>query len=121
MCGGFANIACPGALVCIDDPSDSCDPRNGGADCSGLCVAIDGGATTVCGATSCAPGDVCLRQYSGVDGGGGPTPQRCVPVPGACKPEPTCSSCFAVDPCSTQCADVLFTVGGDRFVDCMGQ
>lgn len=38
-CGGFANFACPeGYAGCIDDPRDSCDPANGGADCGGICV-----------------------------------------------------------------------------------
>ncbi len=38
FCGGIAGIACTGGSVCIDDPSDSCDPASGGADCSGICV-----------------------------------------------------------------------------------
>lgn len=37
FCGGIAAIACPGAGVCVDDPSDGCDPTRGGADCGGLC------------------------------------------------------------------------------------
>ncbi len=39
MCGGIAGIACEAGMTCVDDPSDSCDPMNGGADCSGICVA----------------------------------------------------------------------------------
>jgi len=39
MCGGFAGIHCPDDSICVDDPCDSCDPTNGGADCSGICVA----------------------------------------------------------------------------------
>ena len=38
-CGGLAGIPCPGKLVCVDDPSDNCDPKTGGRDCSGICVA----------------------------------------------------------------------------------
>jgi hypothetical protein len=39
QCGGFANLQCSDStMVCVDDPSDSCDPDNGGADCSGICV-----------------------------------------------------------------------------------
>lgn len=41
MCGGIAEIQCPDGLICIDDPDDDCDPENGGADCSGICVADD--------------------------------------------------------------------------------
>ncbi len=36
-CAGFLGIACPGSYVCVDDWRDSCDPKNGGADCPGLC------------------------------------------------------------------------------------
>ncbi|AEO55816.1 hypothetical protein MYCTH_2300032 [Thermothelomyces thermophilus ATCC 42464] len=39
FCGGFANIQCENENhVCIDAPDDNCDPRNGGADCGGICV-----------------------------------------------------------------------------------
>jgi len=37
-CGGIAGRACPGAGRCVDDPSDSCDPDHGGADCGGVCA-----------------------------------------------------------------------------------
>ncbi|KAF2258368.1 hypothetical protein CC78DRAFT_478934, partial [Lojkania enalia] len=39
MCGGIAAFECeePGQQ-CVDDPRDSCDPKNGGWDCGGLCV-----------------------------------------------------------------------------------
>ncbi len=36
-CGGFTGKACPDGLTCVDDPNDSCDPANGGADCGGIC------------------------------------------------------------------------------------
>ncbi|KAF1811028.1 hypothetical protein P152DRAFT_459900 [Eremomyces bilateralis CBS 781.70] len=39
MCGGFAGFKCAGPeQVCVDDPRDDCDPKNGGFDCGGLCV-----------------------------------------------------------------------------------
>ncbi len=38
MCGGFGNLPCPDGLVCVDDPSSSCN-ENGGVDCSGICLA----------------------------------------------------------------------------------
>jgi hypothetical protein len=38
FCGGIAAFQCPDGQVCIDDPSDGCDPRRGGADCGGICV-----------------------------------------------------------------------------------
>lgn len=38
-CGGFAGRRCTDTTqLCIDDPTDSCDPNNGGADCSGICI-----------------------------------------------------------------------------------
>ncbi|KAF2823209.1 hypothetical protein CC86DRAFT_64403 [Ophiobolus disseminans] len=47
MCGGFAGFKCEEkGTLCHDDPRDECDPKLGGADCGGLCVAphrrIDG-------------------------------------------------------------------------------
>jgi hypothetical protein len=38
MCGGIAGFPCPDGLKCADDPSDDCDPTQGGADCPGICV-----------------------------------------------------------------------------------
>jgi hypothetical protein len=65
-CGGFAGTPCPDGLTCVDDPSDSCDPNQGGADCMGVCI---GGVEPECEA---APGsgkryvghspDMCARM-----------------------------------------------------------
>lgn len=38
MCGGIAGFPCPDGMKCVDDPSDNCDPAQGGADCAGICV-----------------------------------------------------------------------------------
>jgi len=38
MCGGFAGFRCATSGKCVDDPTDSCDPMNGGADCAGVCA-----------------------------------------------------------------------------------
>lgn len=38
FCGGFAGIPCDAGEECIDDPTDDCDPQNGGADCGGVCI-----------------------------------------------------------------------------------
>jgi hypothetical protein len=35
-CGGFAGLKCDGK--CVDDPTDNCDPKRGGADCIGICI-----------------------------------------------------------------------------------
>ncbi len=40
-CGGIAGFQCPDGEVCGDDPSDSCRPGAGGADCMGLCMSCD--------------------------------------------------------------------------------
>lgn len=38
LCGGFAGFRCPDSRqICVDKPDD-CDPKNGGADCGGVCV-----------------------------------------------------------------------------------
>ena len=36
-CGGIAGRPCPQGKTCVDDPTDDCDPRRGGADCPGRC------------------------------------------------------------------------------------
>lgn len=36
-CGGIAGIQCADGGICVDDPTDDCDPRQGGADCPGIC------------------------------------------------------------------------------------
>jgi hypothetical protein len=38
FCGGIAGFQCSPGLECVDDPSDTCDPDRGGADCGGICV-----------------------------------------------------------------------------------
>ena len=38
-CGGANNIQCNVGQRCVDDPSDDCDPSNGGVDCIGICEA----------------------------------------------------------------------------------
>ena len=37
-CGGPSRIQCQGGMVCVDDPSDNCDPTRDGLDCKGMCV-----------------------------------------------------------------------------------
>lgn len=37
-CGGFAGLQCATGLTCVDDPTDTCNPATGGADCGGICV-----------------------------------------------------------------------------------
>ena len=35
-CGGPSAITCPGGMRCIDDPTDKCDPKKDGINCSGV-------------------------------------------------------------------------------------
>lgn len=37
VCGGIAAVQCPEGQTCVDDPADTCDPKQGGADCPGIC------------------------------------------------------------------------------------
>ncbi|WP_050430852.1 hypothetical protein [Chondromyces crocatus] len=69
-CGGIAGLPCPAGLVCVDDPRDDCDPRMGGADCSGICVDDPDSSTppsgvtagwSVCGKAICGRGTVCCN------------------------------------------------------------
>jgi hypothetical protein len=61
FCGGIAGIQCPDGQVCIDDPSDSCDPNHGGADCGGICVDQ---TVKPCGNTICPTGTTCCNPLT---------------------------------------------------------
>lgn len=37
-CGGITGTPCPGAGTCVDDPTDTCNPNEGDADCAGICT-----------------------------------------------------------------------------------
>jgi hypothetical protein len=58
FCGGIAARPCPGSGQCIDNPTDSCDPNNGGADCGGVCVCVQN-ALCARGLTFDSSPDVC--------------------------------------------------------------
>lgn len=83
FCGGIAGIACPGAGSCVDNPNDSCDPTQGGADCGGICecniraLCVQGSVfnpapdvcacvpapeTDACSTARCAAGSHCVSQ-----------------------------------------------------------
>src|SRR5262249_44530567 len=46
-CGGITGKPCPGLGRCTDDPSDTCDPNAGGADCGGICTCVQNVLCTV--------------------------------------------------------------------------
>jgi hypothetical protein len=48
-CGGIMGKICPSGFSCADDTNDSCDPKNGGRDCMGICV----GKATKCEPVRC--------------------------------------------------------------------
>jgi hypothetical protein len=127
FCGGIAGIPCPGAGTCIDDPSDDCDPKNGGADCGGLCVckarltcrpgthfdSSPGVCACVpdlpnpCATVLCAAGTICRVQN------GNPV---CVPAPGGgacggnqCGPGQFCcnASCGTCAPIGGACLQIV--------------
>eukprot|EP01083_Nonionella_stella_P226253 803687_1 len=59
ICGGIAGLTCPNGYTCIDDPRDTCDPKNNGVDCSGFChetpTCTDGTTTCTCDKSTCEP------------------------------------------------------------------
>jgi hypothetical protein len=62
FCGGFAAFQCSDpSEVCVDNPDDSCDPNNGGADCGGICVppTPPPPPPQSCQQTGCAAGQYC--------------------------------------------------------------
>ncbi len=96
-CGTIAGLVCAAGLTCLYDAAAGCDPRDGGADCSGLCGLVrhpeprdlDGGSApdgghgvgAFCGGLAgfaCAaglecvddPSDWCDPQLGGADCGG---------------------------------------------------
>lgn len=100
QCGGFLGTPCPGMGLCKDDPRDDCDPRAGGADCSGVCVCratnscplgsvFDSNPAVcacrpkvpICRGNPCAFTDCVVGRKCVVDSACHAT---CVPNPGAC-------------------------------------
>ena len=95
FCGGIAGFACPPGSTCIDDPTDSCDPQQGGADCGGICVRDD--EPPKCGGFSgslCPTGYDCLddpRDDCDPNTGGADCPGICRPAPSPqCKSDADC-------------------------------
>ncbi len=89
FCGGIAGIPCPDGQVCVDDPSDDCDPRAGGADCGGICTS----KSDPCASVRCPSGTQCVADGESV---------RCAPTGGACGD--------TVCPAGTQCCNPLMSI-----------
>jgi hypothetical protein len=89
-CGGIAARPCPGTGKCVDDPSDDCDPANGGADCGGICTCVQtqlcirgshfDSAPAVCACVPDVPTDKCAAVTC-------LTGQVCCPSCGVCQPQ----------------------------------
>ena len=114
FCGGIAGFPCPAGQECVDDPSDDCDPNNGGADCAGICKApfCGGIAGFPCPeGLQCIddPSDDCDPNKGGADCGG-----ICVPPKGdpcgktVCGPGTTCcnASCGICTPPGRVCIQI---------------
>jgi hypothetical protein len=66
-CGGIAGLTCPSGYQCVDDPTDSCDPAKGGADCIGICKKSSTPTVTHCGGfagLTCPAGQECVDDPS---------------------------------------------------------
>ena len=135
VCGGFAgstcNCACEDgyAPTCVDDPNDSCDPTNGGADCSGLCQCRAPETSGTCSEESpeCPKGSFCnfspergyeCKKYSPIGGiCGGRTrlgeTNVCNPDEGFCLDQ---TFCFVGDALGT-CAPYYCNCNSDQDCD----
>jgi len=104
ICGGIAGLACPGMGQCADDPSDSCDPSAGGADCSGICSCVETVACTNTSHFDSSP-SICACVAN--------TPTQCPPVceiyceHGNVPDANGCPTCTCNPPPSSACATVL--------------
>ena len=132
-CGGIAGIGCPGMGRCLDDPSDSCDPSAGGADCGGICTCIENVACTtdskfdnspaVCACVPikpvCPPVCQIFCEYGNVlDTNGCPT-CKCNPPPNACAAV-LCPAGTICDPATGKCTSAKVTCGGFTGKPCPG-
>jgi len=62
-CGGFGGLKCAGGSICVDDPTDTCDPSSGATDCAGVCIKDPTPAPPQCGGFAgllCPKGLICV-------------------------------------------------------------
>lgn len=123
-CGGFAGLKCPGAGTCVDDPSDSCDPKQGDADCNGVCECS--GAAVLCPAgaifdnspgvcacvTKTPPPPPPAVRCGGIAGIQCPGGGKCVDDPNdGCDPNNGGADCGGI----CQCIETVSCIIGDVF------
>ncbi|MEJ7735137.1 MAG: hypothetical protein WKG00_38860 [Polyangiaceae bacterium] len=87
-CGGLLGLGCPEKYECVDDWRDECDPEQGGADCSGLCEHVDGGAACAPFTPLCGTGEVCVDGRHDLP---------CVPPADDTPPQCLTGTCVAAD------------------------
>lgn len=90
-CGGLLGLPCPEGQTCVDDPSDGCDPDNGGADCIGMCINGNGGGNG--GGNACNHHDDPTKVYIGT------SPQECAVIHFFCSE----GSHYFADECGCGC------------------
>lgn len=107
-CGGIVGAQCPGGYVCVDDPSDSCDPNAGGADCGGVCVRSSD--HNPCAAMLCETGTECCSVCGGVcvPAGTDCAAVDCAPTGETCGP----NVCGAGEYCCNPSCGICAPVGG---------
>jgi hypothetical protein len=108
-CGGFAGITCAAGYECVDDPTDTCDPANGGRDCIGNCKkktvstgtdaggADSGTSTSDAGSTAHDSGVTPSNTCGGFAGIPCPSGQMCVDDPNdTCDPDHGGADCGGI-------------------------
>ena len=133
-CGGIAGIACPGIGRCVDDPSDSCDPNAGGADCGGICSCVQNvlctidhkfdSSPSVCACVpnnppTCPPVCTIYCQYGNVPDANGCPTCKCNPPPDACAAV-LCPAGSTCDPATGKCSAAPVRCGGIAGIACPG-
>jgi hypothetical protein len=118
ICGGVMGISCLAGQVCIDDPSDKCDPAVRGTDCMGICVVPTG---VSCGGFT---GSACPVHQACISGQGTTSAApHGADLLGVCAKSPACGGighlqCPATYTCIDDPADSCDPA--KHGVDCMG-
>ena len=137
VCGGFVGADCKDDRnpFCIDDPRDDCDPKDGDADCEGICVSETASPTPTSTVLSLGPRTTSVptdQSCGGLLGKACPTGYVCednpkdscgtkeggADCPGICLKERLCDSrglppCFKGEKCAHES-------GCDGAADCPG-
>lgn len=106
LCGGITHVPCGIGEICVDDPSDGCDPNNGGTDCGGLCSVGSGciplpefSCTTN---ADCISSDFCFKPETGTCDSAGICRERPILCPLLYLPVLGCDGFVYDSPCEAQ-------------------